>query len=48
MELIAAGELLPVSKIELLLDEANQITAIMVASRKSAQAALLANKTRKP
>lgn len=48
MELIAEGELLPTSRIESLLDEANQITAIMVASRKSAQAALLANKTKKP
>ena len=37
MELIIEGELLPTDKVELLLDEANQITAIMVASRKSAQ-----------
>ena len=37
MELIIDGGLLPTDKVELLLDEANQITAIMVASRKSAQ-----------
>ncbi len=37
MELIIEGGLLPTDKVELLLDEANQITAIMVASRKSAQ-----------
>ncbi len=37
MELIIEGGLLPNDKLEQLLDEANQITAIMVASRKSAQ-----------
>jgi four helix bundle protein len=37
LELIIEGSLLPEAKVELLLDEANQITAIMVASRKSAQ-----------
>lgn len=37
LELIIEGELLPSEKVEPLLDEANQITAIMVASRKSAQ-----------
>ncbi|MBC7966924.1 MAG: four helix bundle protein [Fuerstia sp.] len=37
LELIIEGELLPSAKVEQLLDEANQITAIMVASRKSAQ-----------
>ncbi|MEJ7591086.1 MAG: four helix bundle protein [Planctomycetaceae bacterium] len=37
MELIIEGGLLPTDKVEQLLDEANQITAIMVASRKSAQ-----------
>jgi len=37
MELIIEGVLLPTDKVELLLDEANQLTAIMVASRKSAQ-----------
>jgi four helix bundle protein len=36
MELITDGELLPKEKVESLLDEANQITAIMVASRKTA------------
>ena len=35
MELIIEGELLPTIRIEDLLDECNQITAIMVASRKS-------------
>lgn len=40
MELIVEGDLLPLDKVELLLDEANQITAIMVASRKSAQQSL--------
>ena len=40
MELIVEGELLPAAKVESLMDEANQITAIMVASRKSAQQAL--------
>ena len=37
LELIIEGSLLPKAKVALLLDEANQITAIMVASRKSAQ-----------
>ena len=37
LELIIEGSLLPKAKVELLLDEANQLTAIMVASRKSAQ-----------
>ena len=37
LELIIEGSLLPKAKVELLLDEANQITAIMVTSRKSAQ-----------
>ena len=37
LELIIEGSLLPESKVESLLDEANQLTAIMVASRKSAQ-----------
>jgi hypothetical protein len=37
MELIIEGGLLPTDKVELLHDEADQITAIMVASRKSAQ-----------
>ncbi len=36
LELIIEGELLPESRIEDLLDEANQITAIMIASRKTA------------
>lgn len=36
LELIIEGELLPQSRIEDLLDEANQITAIMIASRKTA------------
>jgi four helix bundle protein len=35
-ELIIEGNLLPAEKVESLLDEANQRTAIMVASRKSA------------
>ena len=35
MELIIEGNLLPAMQVETLLDEANQITAIMVASRKS-------------
>ncbi len=48
MELIIEGDLLPASKVESLLDEANQLTAIMVASRKSAQKALLADKAKKP
>ena len=48
MELIIEGNLLSANKIESLLDEANQITAIMVASRKSAQLALLASKKKKP
>jgi len=38
MELIIEGELLPSERVEPLLDEANQLTAIMVATRKSAQA----------
>ncbi|TWU46574.1 four helix bundle protein [Rubripirellula reticaptiva] len=37
LELIIEGELLPKEKVESLLDEANQITAIMVASRKTAK-----------
>jgi four helix bundle protein len=37
MELIIDGELLPSERLESLLDEANQLTAIMVATRKSAQ-----------
>lgn len=37
MELIIDGELLPKERVELLMGEANQLTAIMVASRKSAQ-----------
>ncbi len=44
MELIIEGELLPAVKVESLMDEANQLTAIMVASRKSAQQALKATK----
>ena len=36
LELIIDGELLPKEKVEPLLDEANQLTAIMVASRKTA------------
>ncbi len=44
MELIIEGELLPAAKVESLMDEANQLTAIMVASRKSAQQALKATK----
>ena len=36
LELIIEGELLPKEKVEPLLDEANQRTAIMVASRKTA------------
>ncbi len=36
LELIIEGELLPAPRIEELLDEANQITAIMIASRKPA------------
>ena len=47
MELIIEGELLPAAKVEPLLDESDQLTAIMVASRKSAQKALLANKKKK-
>ena len=35
MELIIEGELLPPNRVEDLLDECNQITAIIVASRKS-------------
>jgi four helix bundle protein len=37
LELIIEGELLPKEKVDPLLDEANQITAIMVASRKTAK-----------
>jgi four helix bundle protein len=37
MELIIQGDLLPEEKVASLLDEANQITAIMVASRKTAK-----------
>ncbi|QDV25985.1 hypothetical protein Q31a_43550 [Aureliella helgolandensis] len=37
LELIIEGELLAKDKVEALLDEANQITAIMVASRKTAK-----------
>ena len=48
MELIIEGNLLSANKIGSLLDGANQITAIMVASRKSAQLALLASKKKKP
>lgn len=44
MELIIEGELLPSDKVEALLDEANQITAIMVASRKSSQHSLVNEK----
>ena len=36
-DLIIEGELLRKERVEALLDEANQITAIMVASRKTAQ-----------
>lgn len=36
LELIIEGELIPKVLVEALLDEANQLTAIMVASRKSA------------
>lgn len=46
MELIIEDELLPQDKVELLLDEANQITAIMVASRKSAQQSIINEKKR--
>ncbi|MCS7465141.1 four helix bundle protein [Stieleria sp. ICT_E10.1] len=37
LELIIEGDLLPKERVESLLDEANQITAIMVASRKTAR-----------
>jgi four helix bundle protein len=37
LELIIEGSLLPTPKVDPLLDEANQLTAIMVTSRKSAQ-----------
>jgi len=37
LELIIEGDLLPKEKVESLLDEASQITAIMVASRKTAK-----------
>tara|TARA_A100001391_G_scaffold46670_1_gene27563 strand:+ start:185 stop:538 length:354 start_codon:yes stop_codon:yes gene_type:complete len=37
LELIIEGGLLPKDKVDSLLDEANQITAIMVASRKTAK-----------
>ena len=40
LELIIEGTLLPEPKVAPLLDEANQLTAIMVASRKSAQSRL--------
>lgn len=40
LELIIEGALLPEPKVAPLLDEANQLTAIMVASRKSAQSRL--------
>lgn len=36
LELVIEGELLPKSQVESLLQESNEITAIMVASRKSA------------
>ena len=36
MELIIEGELLPANRVEERLDESNQVTAIMVASRKTA------------
>ncbi|EMI24292.1 MULTISPECIES: four helix bundle protein [Rhodopirellula] len=38
LELIIEGQLLAKEKVEPLLDEANQSTAIMVASRKTAKA----------
>lgn len=38
LELIIEGQLLAKEKVKSLLDEANQITAIMVASRKTAKA----------
>lgn len=44
MELIIEGELLPRERVESLLDEANQLTAIMVASRKSAQQSIINEK----
>ena len=44
LELIIDGELLPKEKVEPLLDEANQLTAIMVASRKTATENQQANK----
>ena len=37
MELIVEGEILPSSKVDALLKEANELTAIMTASRKTAQ-----------
>ena len=37
MELILEGEMLPENKVESLLQEANELTAIMTASRKTAQ-----------
>lgn len=37
LELVIEGDLLPASQVEPLLQEADEITAIMVASRKSAQ-----------
>lgn len=40
LELIIEGAMLPEPKVAPLLDEANQLTAIMVASRKSAQSRL--------
>jgi four helix bundle protein len=47
MELIIEGDLLPRDKVESLLDEANQITAIMVASKKSAQQSIADEKKQK-
>ncbi len=47
MELIIEGELLSRDKVDSLLDEANQITAIVVASRKSAQQSIVNEKKRK-
>ncbi len=40
LELVIEGELLPSNLIEPLLQEANELTAIMVASRKSAQSSV--------
>ncbi|MCA9078876.1 MAG: four helix bundle protein [Planctomycetaceae bacterium] len=47
MELIIEGDLLPPDRVERLLDEANRITAIMVASGKSAQQSIINEKQRK-